>query len=111
MLNFNNKLDLDVPSQGTLSWGFILLHCAFMFRVCSYNLSVTKFKDFSKHFKKHKNIYLRSIQTVKAELFSSVTAILNFSKITCTLFLISIFEFLRPEKIMKFMHGGHFEFL
>ena len=26
------------------------------------------------------------------------------------LFLTSIFEFLRSEKNMKFIHGGHFEF-
>ena len=31
-------------------------------------------------------------------------------KITCTLFLTSIFEFLRQQKNMKFMHGRHFEF-
>ena len=37
-----------------------------------------------------------------------VVAILNYSKITCTLFLTSIFKFLRPQKIGKFMHGGHF---
>ena len=24
--------------------------------------------------------------------------------------VISIFQFLRPEKNMKFIHGGHFEF-
>ena len=39
-----------------------------------------------------------------------IVDILNFSEITCTLFLTSIFEFLRLQKIMKFMHGGHFEF-
>ena len=26
------------------------------------------------------------------------------------LLLISIFQFLRPQKNMKFIHGGHFEF-
>ena len=48
-----------------------------------------------------------------------VVAILNYSEITCTfqdvivkceLFLTSIFEFLCSQKIMKFIHGGHFEF-
>ena len=26
------------------------------------------------------------------------------------LFLTSMFELLRPQKIMKFIHGGHFDF-
>ena len=39
-----------------------------------------------------------------------VVAIFNLSRKTCTLFLTSIFEFLHPQKIMKFMRGSHFEF-
>ena len=35
-------------------------------------------------------------------------AILNFNKIK--LFLTAIFEFSRPQKNMKFMNGGHFEY-
>ena len=38
-----------------------------------------------------------------------VVAILSFSKIICTLFLTLIFEFLRPQKMIKVMHGGHFD--
>ena len=29
--------------------------------------------------------------------------------VKCDFFLISIFDFLRPEKNMKLIHGGHFE--
>ena len=30
--------------------------------------------------------------------------------VNCQLFLTFIYEFLCPQKIMKFIHGGHFEF-
>ena len=30
--------------------------------------------------------------------------------VKCELFLTSIFEFFRPQKIMQFIQGGHFEF-
>ena len=30
--------------------------------------------------------------------------------VQCELLLISIFQFLRPQKNMKFIHGGHLEF-
>ena len=30
--------------------------------------------------------------------------------VKCELFPTLIFEFLRPQKIMKVIHGGHFEF-
>ena len=30
--------------------------------------------------------------------------------VQCELLLISIFQFLRIQKNMKFIHGGHFEF-
>ena len=30
--------------------------------------------------------------------------------VQCEFLLTSIFQFLRPQKIMKFIHGGHFEF-
>ena len=30
--------------------------------------------------------------------------------VLCELLLISIFQFLRPQKNMKFIHGGLFEF-
>ena len=30
--------------------------------------------------------------------------------VQCELLLISIFQFLRPQKNMKFIPGGHFEF-
>ena len=30
--------------------------------------------------------------------------------VKCELLLTSIFEFLRPQKIMKLIHGGRFEF-
>ena len=30
--------------------------------------------------------------------------------VQCELLLTSIFQFLRPQTIMKFIHGGHFEF-
>ena len=30
--------------------------------------------------------------------------------VQCELLLISIFQFLRPQKNIKFIHGGHFEF-
>ena len=30
--------------------------------------------------------------------------------IQCELLLISIFQFLRSQENMKFIHGGHFEF-
>ena len=30
--------------------------------------------------------------------------------VQCELLLILIFHFLRPQKNMKFIHGGHFEF-
>ena len=30
--------------------------------------------------------------------------------VKCELILISIFNILRPQKIMKFIHDGHFEF-
>ena len=30
--------------------------------------------------------------------------------VQCELLLISIFQFLRPQKNMKFIYGGHFEF-
>ena len=30
--------------------------------------------------------------------------------VECELFLSLIFEFLRPQKIMKFIHGDHFEY-
>ena len=30
--------------------------------------------------------------------------------VQCELLLISIFQFLRQQKNMKFIHGGHFEF-
>ena len=30
--------------------------------------------------------------------------------VKCELFLNSIFQFLRPQKIMYFIRGGHFEF-
>ena len=30
--------------------------------------------------------------------------------VQCELLLISIFQFLRPQENMKFIHGGHFEF-
>ena len=46
-----------------------------------------------------------------------MVAILNFSKITCTFpdggkcdSTISIFQFLRSQENMKFIHGGHYEF-
>ena len=29
--------------------------------------------------------------------------------VQCELLLISIFQFLRPQENMKFIHGGHFE--
>ena len=29
--------------------------------------------------------------------------------VQCELLLTSIFQFLHPQKIMKFVHGGHFE--
>ena len=30
--------------------------------------------------------------------------------VRCELLLIAIFQFLRPQENMKFIHGGHFEF-
>ena len=30
--------------------------------------------------------------------------------VQCELLLILIFQFLRPQKNMKFIHGGHYEF-
>ena len=39
-----------------------------------------------------------------------MVAIVNFSKITYTLFLTLIFEFLRPRKIMKFMQAAILNF-
>ena len=33
-----------------------------------------------------------------------------FADISVVLLAISIFQFLRPQENMKFIHGGHFEF-